>query len=234
MQAVYADGGAALADLLKAVRSRGVATAVDMALPDPQADSGRVDWPDFLKRVLPHVDVFVPSLAEAVYMLGPDASPVNPIDGPTTHFYDLTGRLLTMGAAVVGLKLGEHGLYLRTAGDRLSASPAAFAPGWAGRELWSPAFSVDVVNTVGAGDAAYAGLLNAIVKGLSIEDALTAATAVGSCSVESADVSGGVRSWEETLARLSEGWARAAHHAPPSWTRHASSVYLGPHDSAGS
>ncbi len=231
MRAVYEDGGAALANLLKAVRARGVATAVDTALPDPEGESGRVDWRAFLERVLPYVDVFVPSLAEAVYMLGADASPVDIEGGLSSGLYDLTGRLLTMGAAVAGLKLGEHGIYLRTGSrTRLAATPTTFAPGWAERELWSPAFEVGVVDTVGAGDAAYAGLLSAIVKGLDVEDAASVATATGSCSVEASGVLGGVRSWEGTLGRISGGWARTAHDASPTWTRHASGVYLGPHD----
>ena len=234
MREVYADGGAALAELLGSLRARGVATAVDMALPDPESVSGRVDWRAFLQRVLPHVDVFVPSLAEAAYMLGPGA-PVEAGDVlASPYLHDLTGQLLAMGAPIAGLKLGEQGLYLRTADRaRLEASPISVPPAWAERELWSPAFAATVVDTVGAGDALYAGLLTAIIEGLSLEDAASVATATGSCSVEASGVLGGVRSWEETLARISGGWARTAHDAPPTWTRHASAVYLGPRDRAG-
>jgi len=246
MRAVFDDGGAALAELLGSLRARGVATAVDMALPDPDSVSGRVNWRAFLERVLPHVDVFVPSLAEAAYMLGADALSKNAdpmknvhsknVDGApaSPRLYDLTGQLLAMGAGVAGLKLGEQGLYLRTADRaRLGASPISFPPAWAERELWSPAFAATVVDTVGAGDALYAGLLTAVIKGLSLEDAASVATATGSCSVEASGVLGGVRSWEETLARISGGWARTAHDVPPTWTRHVSGVYLGPHDRIG-
>lgn len=235
MRTVYEDGGAALARLFEALRARGVATAVDMALPDPKSASGRVDWRAFLERVLPHVDVFMPSLAEASYMLGAGAFPASDAEETpvSARLYNLTGRLLELGVAVAGLKLGERGLYFRTGSStRLLACPSAFPPGWAERELWSPAFTVAVVNTVGAGDAAYAGLLASLVKGLSIEDAVTAATAVGSCSVESLDASGGVLSWEGTTARISGGWARAAHNVPATWSRHPSSAYLGPQDLA--
>lgn len=233
MRKVYEDGGAALAELLGAIRARGVATAVDMALPDSQSASGRVDWQAFLERVLPHIDVFVPSLAEAAYMLEPDTPPATAMESEllSSRLDDLTDRLLTMGAAVAGLKLGERGLYLKTgSAERLAACPARFPAGWAERELWSPAFEVTVVNTVGAGDALYAGLLSAIVKGLDTEAAASVATAAGSGRVESPDVSGGMRSWAATLGRISAGWARAARDAPPTWTRHASGVYLGPRD----
>jgi sugar/nucleoside kinase (ribokinase family) len=127
---------------------------------------------------------------------------------------DLSRELLEMGGKVVGFKLGDRGLYVRTA-DRLAietlgtarpSDPAA----WADKELWAPCFKVDVVGTTGAGDATIAGFLSVLLQDMSLEEAMTAAVAVGACNVEAADALGGVRPWEETWRRVESGWARHA------------------------
>ena len=63
--------GAQLVAILRRVRSLGVATSLDMALPDADSPSGKADWQQILANVLPHVDIFVPSLEEIVSMLEP-------------------------------------------------------------------------------------------------------------------------------------------------------------------
>ena len=78
---------------------------------------------------------------------------------------------------------------------------------WRDRELWQPAFRPDaVVGTTGAGDATIAGFLAALLRDVPPERALAIAAAVGACNVEAADALSGVRSWEETLARIDAGW----------------------------
>ena len=79
---------------------------------------------------------------------------------------------------------------------------------WRDRELWQPAYRPDeVVGTTGAGDATIAGFLAALLRDVPPERALSIAAAVGACNVEAADAVGGVRGWEETLARLDAGWS---------------------------
>jgi sugar/nucleoside kinase (ribokinase family) len=77
---------------------------------------------------------------------------------------------------------------------------------WDKDEVWSPAFQVDVVGTVGAGDSAYAGLLTALLKGLPPDQAVRWACAAGACNVEAADATSGVRTWEATQVRMDSGW----------------------------
>ena len=113
---------------------------------------------------------------------------------------------------IVALKLGDRGLYLRTAdqaaieslGRARPSDPAA----WADKELWTACFQVDVVGTAGSGDATIAGFLSALLRDLSPEAAVTAAVAVGACNVEAADTLSGVRPWKETMQRVASGWAR--------------------------
>ena len=219
MKRFYEDGGDSLAALLKSVKALGVTTALDMTLPDPDAASGRVDWRDFLTRVLPFVDVFLPSLDETLFMLEPSrfGSTLEPMPAP--FLTDLAERVLGLSAGVVGFKLGKDGLYLKTADEaRLSdlgrATPPALT-GWANRELWSPVFETTVEGTVGAGDATFAGFLAAMLRGSGLEEAASMANAVGASSVEAADATSGVRSWAETAARV-ESWPP---RAPPNARR---------------
>ncbi len=60
----------------------------------------------------------------------------------------------------------------------------------------------------GSGDSTIAGFLAGLLRGLSPEAAVTAAVAVGACNVEAADTLSGLRSWEETMARVAAGWER--------------------------
>jgi sugar/nucleoside kinase (ribokinase family) len=79
---------------------------------------------------------------------------------------------------------------------------------WADKELWSACFVVDVVGTAGSGDATIAGFLSALLRDLHPEQAMTAAVAVGACNVEAADTLSGIRTWEQTMQRVTDGWQK--------------------------
>ncbi len=241
---MYEGGGRNLAEMFRRVKAAGPAgaarqggctTSLDLSLPDPASDAGRADWPTVLRAALPWVDICAPSIDELLFMLRrPDydrmkavgagsPSPGSPSPGaiPITPglLAGLAEQLMTWGAKIVLIKLGERGVYLRTA-DRAAlsalgrgrpADPAA----WADRELWAPAFEVGVVGATGAGDAAIAGFLAGLLRGLGPEDALTAAAAVGACNVEAADALSGIRTWDETWARITAGWPRREKGTPP-------------------
>ncbi len=241
MRRFYADRGDELATLLRRVRERGVATSLDMARPDPDAPSGRADWRAILAEALPHVDVFLPSFDETLYMLDPDGARLRPelggrrpgpVEGPELHvppepdgpvLSRVSEELLGLGAAVVGLKLGDRGLYVRTTRDTgrlgglwraLGAEPA----GWVGRELLTPCYQVQVVGTTGCGDCTIAGFLAGLLAGLSLEETTKAAVATGACGAEQADATSGVPSWATLRARMAAGWRQHALAAPwPGW-----------------
>jgi sugar/nucleoside kinase (ribokinase family) len=137
---------------------------------------------------------------------------------------DLGRGLLDLGAKVIGLKLGDWGLYVRTAGvgamERLGRARPSDAAAWADKELWAPCFQVDVVGTTGAGDATVAGFLSGLLRDLPPEAVATAAVAVGACNVEATDALSGIRPWEETMARVRAGWPRRWFEmAAPGWHR---------------
>ncbi len=237
MRRFYEDEGRELANLLQRIKELGVTTALDMAMPDPSSDAGEVNWQGLLERTLPFVDIFLPNIEEVLSMLNPRAYEGGTwrAQGAPAAFYGaLSQELLDLGAGIVGLKLGENGLYLRTAGAerlmRLGHARPESLGNWSDRELWVPVLNTTVHGTTGAGDATFAGFLAALLKGLDPAGAISVATAVGACSVEASDATSGVRSWGETLTRL-QRWQRATTTSnDKSWQRYQHGTFRGPND----
>jgi len=268
MRRMYADGGIELATMMQRVKALGVVTSLDMSRPDPASAAGQADWRTILRRVLPHVDLFLPSLEETIFMLDRARFERSSVRADGRAAYDgavlsaVSDELLALGAGVVGLKLGDQGFYVRTSADRRrlvalqelrrrfpSAQPAAaesaepagkptknrLAAGldrWLGRELLVPCFEVDVVGTTGCGDCTIAGFLAALGHGLPLEQAMTAAVAVGACNVEQADATSGVPTWTVVQERIRDGWRRRPLDLRwPGWHRAADQTLArGPHD----
>lgn len=212
LRQMYADGGQTFAALLRELKAYGITTTLDMALPDPRSEAGVVNWSDWMSRVLPHVDIFFPTSDEILSMLGytrDGAYP--PLDGPLLS--EVAERLLARGAAIVVLKLGSDGLYMRTTGEmRRLAALGKCAPSdllaWRDRELLAPCFQVEVAGTTGAGDCTIAGYFAGLLQNLSPEAVMTGAVAVGACGVEATDATSGVLSWPTVQTRIQNGWPR--------------------------
>lgn len=237
MRRMYTQAGAELTEIFSRAKATGVTTSLDMSFPDPESESGRVDWVDILSKTLPLVDIFVPSFEEILFCL---RRPLydrlvrqgSLLDAASPELVsDLGAQLLGMGARLVLIKLGDRGLYMRAGSRQRLAGMGRAAPAgldaWASRELRVPCFKVGVVGTTGSGDATIAGFLSALLRGLSALDAVTAAVAVGACNVEAADALSGLRSWEGTLARVQAGW----EHLPlemdaPGWEPQTSGAWL--------
>jgi len=214
MARMYAGKGEELAELLARVKARGVTTALDMALPDPSGPTGQAPWPEILAKALPHVDLFVPSVEELALMLRRAeydrlVGAGDVLDQLTPELLrDLSGACLEMGAAVVMIKCGRHGLYVRGAGaERVgrmgSAAPDAHA--WADGEFFRPSYRVaEVVSATGAGDSAVAGFLAGLLRGADLPTAADYACAAGAHNVTALDTTSGLRSWEQTTASLGD------------------------------
>jgi sugar/nucleoside kinase (ribokinase family) len=237
MKRMYEDDGRELEKLLAKVKAKGLTVSLDMSRPDPDSPAGKVEWSSILRRILPHVDLFMPSWEEIVFMVEGADSGGGELEMNAASLSSISERLLGMGAAVVGIKLGDEGLYVRTSGsaERLQQFGACrlSEPGdWAGRELLSPCFQATVVGTTGAGDCTIAGMICGLLNGLPIESAMTAATAVGACSVEALDACGGIVPWPEVKARIDAGWQRRPVELTlDGWAvDHAHGLWTGPHD----
>lgn len=212
---LYANEGEGLAKIFKTVHDDlKLITSMDLSLPDPAQSSGQAPWKTILKHTLPYVDIFIPSIEEIMFMLRRDdydAWGEQLVSNLTlTYLNQLSEELIHMGSANVGFKLGDSGLYLRTASDldRLAFLDSINQPRqeWLDKTIWNPAFKVEVVGTTGAGDSAYAGFLSAIYRGLNPEMCVKWACAVGACNVEVFDSTNGVQTWDETAKRLSREW----------------------------
>jgi len=219
MAAMRAADGAELADLLGRVKGRGVTTALDMAMPDPAGASGQADWSAICRNVLPHVDLFVPSVEELVFMLHRGdydrmVAAGDILDQLSADLLrDLSAACLDMGAAVVMIKCGHRGLYVRTAGgERLETMGSAAPPAdWARREHFACAYRVDrVVSGAGAGDSAVAGFLGGLLRKADLKAAADYACAAGAQTVKVLDTVSGVRAWDETTAQLNAPRVRPA------------------------
>lgn len=229
MRCMYQQDGQELATLLRRVKKAGLTTSLDMAQPDPNSEAGRANWVSILEKVLPHVDVFLPSIDEILYMLDPRASarlqrlPLaeqKAVMGEQLPV--LAERLLELGVAIVALKLGEDGLYVRTTADRQRLArmgACAVEPSlWEGREALAPCFQVDVAGTTGSGDCTIAGFLAGLLQADTLEGALTLAVAVGACSVEQPDATSGVPSLDKVERRMRRDWERKPVSLPlPGW-----------------
>jgi sugar/nucleoside kinase (ribokinase family) len=214
LPALLPNDGAELRLIYQRVKARGIVTSLDTAHPDAEGESGRVNWRAILTNALPFVDIFLPSIDEIVFMLRRsdyERWQGNALPRITrAYLRGLADDMLAMGAAVAGVKLGEGGLYVRVTDDAQRLSALGRLPidldAWRSGEVWLPAFEAEVVGTTGAGDCCYAGFIAALGHGFGLEEAVRMANAVGGCNVEAADALSGVRTWEETRARVASGW----------------------------
>ncbi len=242
MRQMYINNGRRLVEVMQRAKETGVTTSLDMAYPDPMTESGQADWPLILKSVLPFVDIFLPSFDELLFVLRRElfnqlSARGSLLDQITPALLqDISTQLLEMGVKIVVIKLGSNGLYLRTATEAAIQNLGRACPLdwklWCDRELWAPCFKVDVVGTTGSGDTTIAGFLSALLRHRTPEEVITMAVAVGACNVEALDALSGLRSWEDTLARVEAGWERLdINLALPSWKWDKNKqVWVGPLD----
>lgn len=183
MARMFSDEGKELEATLAKAKEAGLTLSLDMSLPDPASPSGRAPWKGILKRVLPLVDVFLPSQDELAFMLG----------RPPEDLIDMAEDCLCMGCGSLVLKRGDRGL---TAFGR-------------DRAAWEQAcFPARVKGTTGAGDATIAGFLFGFTQGWTLDTCLEAGCAVGAFCVEEPDSVSGIRPWGEVEKRLSGEWRR--------------------------
>ena len=210
MKRMYSDGGEELASLFQRVREQGTLTSLDMALPDPDSEAGRADWPQILERTLPAVDIFLPSAEEILYMLRRDRfdklqdSEGGALDGLTAEdLAGVAGDCIRMGAGLVVIKCGDLGAYLQTADDPGLAGFVPDADIWRGVSMFEPTCRVDdIMSTVGSGDSSIAGFLTAFLQDESPERCMQFLTVVGAQNLSAMGAVGGIRSWAESVEQV--------------------------------
>jgi sugar/nucleoside kinase (ribokinase family) len=207
MRTLYENHGKELIELYKKVKETGVVTSLDMSLPDPNVPSGKLNWRNVLERLLPYVDLYLPSAEESLFMVDREkyemmnSTPGDILDKLDWDDYTkLSGKLLEWGAKIVALKSGHMGFYCRTASrEKLAelSTPPENIDDWADREIMVPAFKVEkVASATGSGDSSIAGFLTAYLKGESFERALRYAVSLGYQNLHALDATSSIRDWE--------------------------------------
>lgn len=113
-----------------------------------------------LEEIYPLVDILLPNEVEASQLVG------FPVTDPKTAETAAT-TLRNQGVATVIIKLGAQGALCVSEEET----------------FFTPAFAVDAVDTVAAGDAFAGGLVAALVEGLPLREAIVWGTAAGALAV---------------------------------------------------
>ncbi len=247
MAKLWLQGGAGLAVLLKSVKDVGVVTSLDMCMPKGLGNTSE-ECRTALQRALPYVDVFLPSIEEMLFML--DRSEYEAMNaranGRNCMDYlslstvpRIAEELLAMGVAVVCLKVGKKGLYMRTAGrPRLEALNELLSEHrleeWADRELWIPPCTIDhMLSTTGAGDTAIAGFLASLLSGHSPETTLKIASCTAAQCIKTFDTVSGIPSLDVMEVFAGQDFPQEDFiMSLPGWQRRGK-FYYGPGETVG-
>lgn len=213
----WLNNGQQLAQLYSEVQKMGVITSLDFSLPDPESESGKVNWPLILGKTLPCVDVFVPSLEELLQTMMPakyaeiQSMPGNTeiIDRiPLDLVKELGHRIIDLGVKILLVKMGHRGAYLFT-GDVSSLNKKADVTldekKWNNREILCNAYKVDksqVKNATGAGDTAVAAFLTAVLNGEFPETAIRYAAMAGRESLYCENIFEDIDNWEQLAEKI--------------------------------
>jgi sugar/nucleoside kinase (ribokinase family) len=160
------DGGAG-AELLRTAKDFGAIVTCDLISPRRSA-------PDELKRLLPHVDYFMPSAAEAAFLTGADD-----LEAAIDQF-------LAWGARGCIIKDGARGSFVALGGAR--------------RRL--PAYAIEPVDTTSCGDSYCAGFIAALGRGWAPLEACRFATATAALVALGLGTLGKLRGFEETVEAM--------------------------------
>jgi len=222
MKNMFRNNAEELVRMYQKVSEMGIATSMDMAAVDEQAESGQADWRAILRRVLPYVDFFVPSVEELAFMLdrplfdewtkradGRDICQIIRID----EVRSLAETLLSWGAKVVLIKCGTPGLFLAAgnaeAMQELGKKTGNDFSAWADVRHFEKSYRpTKVLSATGAGDTTIAAFLYAVLQGYTWEECVQLATGEGATCVETYDAISGLKSLEELSERIKNGWEK--------------------------
>lgn len=204
MKKMYASGGREALAMFQKIKTLGLTTSLDMTPPDPLSPAAQVDWPALLKRLLPMVDFFPPSLEELLFFLDrrrfdqlrrKNANILAALSWEEIH--GLAERVLAMGCTFCAVKCGERGLYFLSRaqpGPQLGAPRYRIHPTWFGRKIWSRPYAVPrFVSATGAGDCTIAALIGGLTSGAELGRTLDLAAATGALCCTDATATGAIR-----------------------------------------
>lgn len=229
MKSMYENEGEELCAVFRKAKECGCATSLDLAAVDADSEAGKADWKGILKKVLPYVDFFVPSVEELCFMLDRkkfeelsrraggadicDTKDICDILDIEADVKPLAEQCLSYGAKAVLIKCGARGMYYRTADsetlnpltEKLHLKMAA----WADREGVEASYKPErILSGTGAGDTSIAAFLTAVLEGCSLEESIRLAAAEGASCVAAYDALSGLKSLDELRAGIAAGWEK--------------------------
>ena len=223
MRSMYESDGARLVQLMQRVQAAGAATSLDLAAVDPKSDAGKADWNEILKRTLPYVDFFVPSIEELCFMIdrkqfeqlqvragGGDITDVLDIE---TDIKPLAKKCMAYGCKVLLLKCGAKGMYLQTAEgkklEQISSRIGLDASVWAEQAIFERSYVPErILSGTGAGDTSIAAFLTAMLEGEHPQMCLHLAAATGASCVAAYDALSGLKPLNELRQKIEKGWEK--------------------------
>ena len=129
-----------------------------------------------LDPILPHLDIFCPSRTEAQALTG-ESDPAAMV---------AAFRKRAKPQALIGIKLDVEGCLLDDGENSIQC----------------PAYKIECVDTTGAGDSWFGGLLVGLKKGMPLEQAGRFANRVAADCCTALGASAGIRTFDDTLARI--------------------------------
>lgn len=223
MRLMYESDGARLVQLMQRVQAAGAATSLDLAAVDPKSDAGKADWNEILKRTLPYVDFFVPSIEELCFMIdrkqfeqlqvragGGDIMDILDIEKDVKP---LAEKCMAYGCKVLLLKCGAKGMYLQTAEgkklEQISSRIGLDASVWAEQAIFERSYVPErILSGTGAGDTSIAAFLTAMLEGEHPQMCLHLAAATGASCVAAYDALSGLKPLNELRQKIEKGWEK--------------------------
>jgi sugar/nucleoside kinase (ribokinase family) len=160
------DGGPG-AELLREAKARGALVTCDLISP-------RASAIEEIARILPHVDYFMPSAAEALFLSGSD------------DLSTAARRFIELGAKACVIKNGRQGALVLLDGQEHAV----------------PAFAVSPVDTTSCGDSFCAGFIVALDRGWPPLDACRFAGMTAGLVAEGVGTLGALQDFDATAAAM--------------------------------
>ena len=164
--------GEPIAELMKYAKSKGKYTVMDTAWDFEDI------WLPKVKAVIPHLDLFMPSIEEAQKITGEE------------DINKVADKLFTLGAKNVIVKAGKNG--------------ALVCPADGERRMMPTYLKFKPVDTTGAGDSFCAGFLAGLAQGWDYYESAAFANAVGTHCIMCVGASTGIKPIGETLKFMEE------------------------------
>jgi sugar/nucleoside kinase (ribokinase family) len=214
----FRNNGSQLVDMFSRVQRMGVVTSLDFSVPDPESESGKINWPEVMQSVLPFTDIFVPSLEEVLQIMMPSkfaeiqaSSENNEVISqiPTELIREVGKLIIDYGVKILLIKAGKRGAYLLTGDISLINEKTGInlpEENWSFRELWCEAYHADnskIINASGAGDIAVAAFLSAILDGHCVESSLKYASMAGRNTLYCHNIHSDLSKWQEMTKAIS-------------------------------